>query len=321
MTEVLTGVLTDYALMDEGKNEGYYAIRLGDSPYPVMHHVDPFLVKLKKGCEVDVSLNKDKWVSKIMPAREKPRPVQQQPITSQQRSPETAEKMTKNGFGPDTAAPEGQNTCTSPPPAATESQKEDGVAKIVRETKERNEAITEMTAAEVVDMVPVDQPNLLPGEPMKFNADQVNLIKASIARDCTDTEFKLLLYLAGQYHLDPLRRQIWAVKYGNSPANIFTGRDGFLEIAHRSGQFDGMESGTRKEGEEIVGWAKVYRKDMTHAFVVEVFLSEFNTGKSNWAKMPRVMIQKVAESQCLRKAFSVSGLYSPEEIPPGNGGA
>jgi len=30
------------------------------------------------------------------------------------------------------------------------------------------------------------------------------------------------------------------------------------------------------------------------------------------------MIQKVAEAQCLRRAFSISGLYSPEEIDTGD---
>jgi hypothetical protein len=54
---------------------------------------------------------------------------------------------------------------------------------------------------------------------------------------------------------------------------------------------------------------------MTHPFIVEVDLKEYNTSKGNWAKMPETMIKKVAESQCLRKAFDISGMYSPEEMP------
>jgi phage recombination protein Bet len=153
----------------------------------------------------------------------------------------------------------------------------------------------------------------------RFDKDQVNLIKATVARNCSNTEFELLMYLSAQYGLDPIRRQIWAVKYGDAPASIFTGRDGFLEIAHRSGVFDGMESGIKQEGDEIVGWAKVYRKDMVHAFYVEVYLKEYTTGKNLWISKPRIMIQKVAESSCLRRAFSVSGLYCPEEIPDAGG--
>jgi len=172
------------------------------------------------------------------------------------------------------------------------------------------------TPAAAVQIVPA-----APLAPQTFNKDQVSLIKATVARGCTDTEFQLLMYMAHQYQLDPIRRQIWAVKYGTAPASIFTGRDGFLEIAHRSGVFDGMESGVRKEGEDLIGWCRVFRKDMSHAFYVEVFEREYSTGKSLWQSKPRIMIQKVAESSCLRRAFSVSGLYCPEEMPEQPAGA
>jgi hypothetical protein len=43
-------------------------------------------------------------------------------------------------------------------------------------------------------------------------------------------------------------------------------------------------------------------------------LEEYAKDTEIWKKMPRTMIQKVAESQALRKAFSVSGLYAPEEF-------
>jgi phage recombination protein Bet len=147
-----------------------------------------------------------------------------------------------------------------------------------------------------------------------LDQDKVVLIRDTVARGCSSNEFSLLMHLASCYGLDPLKREIWAVKYGSAPAQIFCGRDGYLAIAHRSGQFDGMESGTRMDGDELVGWAKVYRKDMSHSFYVEVFLKEYNTGKSLWLSKPRVMIVKCAESQCLRRAFSISGIYSPEEF-------
>lgn len=148
----------------------------------------------------------------------------------------------------------------------------------------------------------------------KFSSEEKQLIHNTVAKGCTENEFALLLYQAKILKLDPLRKQIWAVKYGDQPALIFIGRDGFLQIAHRSGQFDGMESGVTGVPGELVGWAKVYRNDMQHPFSVEVQEKEYSTGKGNWLKMPRTMIQKVAESQALRKAFAISGVYSPEEI-------
>jgi len=149
---------------------------------------------------------------------------------------------------------------------------------------------------------------------IEFDADKIKLVRDTVAQGCTETEFQLLLYQARTYQLDPLRREIWAIKYDPArPASIFTGRDGFLKIAHASGQFDGMESGVREHDTGLVGWAKVYRKDMSHPFSVEVYEKEYNTGRGQWQKMPRTMIQKVAESQALRKAFAINGIYSQEE--------
>ncbi len=148
-----------------------------------------------------------------------------------------------------------------------------------------------------------------------WTAEDKALIQETVAKGTTESEFKLFLYTAAKYGLDPLIKQVWCVKYGNAPASIFTGRDGFLSIAHRSGKFDGMESGTKTEGDEIIGWCRVYRTDMSHPFYVEVRLSEYTTGKNLWQTKPHTMIQKVAESQCLRRAFDISGIYSPEEMP------
>jgi phage recombination protein Bet len=154
--------------------------------------------------------------------------------------------------------------------------------------------------------------------PAQYNPQQIQLIRDMCARDCTENEFLLLMQLAKTYQLDPFAKQIWAVKYGNNPAAIFCGRDGFLAIAHRSGKFDGMESGTRKDGDDLIGWCRVYRKDMSRPFEVEVSLSEYSTGKNLWQTKPKTMIIKVAESHALRRAFGISGLYSPEEIDTGD---
>ena len=153
-----------------------------------------------------------------------------------------------------------------------------------------------------------------PATPATYDPEKLRLIRDMFAKGATDNEFGVMIELASRYQLDPFSRQIWLVKYGDNPAQIFAGRDGYLAVAHRSGQFDGMESGTRKDGDALVGWCKVYRRDMSHPFEIEVHASEYSTGRNLWKDKPRTMIQKVAEAQCLRRAFSISGLYSPEEI-------
>lgn len=150
---------------------------------------------------------------------------------------------------------------------------------------------------------------------MTWNDEDKKLIKETVAKNTTDAEFKLFLKVAGKYNLDPFVKQIWCVKYGDKPAAIYTSRDGFLSIAHRSGLFDGMETTSIRENGKLIGArCAVYRKGYSHPFVVEVALSEYNTGQNQWAKMPETMIKKVAESQALRRAFDISGMYEPGEI-------
>lgn len=142
---------------------------------------------------------------------------------------------------------------------------------------------------------------------LNYNNEQIKLIKSLHAKDATNEEFELLLYMSKKYNLDILTRQIWCIKYKGSPAQIYSGRDGFLSIAHRSGLFNGMKSGTKgsiKTG-DLVGFCEVYRKDMTNVFYAEVDFEEYTTHKNLWNSKPKTMIQKVAESQALRKAFDI----------------
>jgi phage recombination protein Bet len=163
---------------------------------------------------------------------------------------------------------------------------------------------------------------------------QKELIKSMFAKNATDDELGLLMYYSERYGLDILTKELWFVKFNNQPAQIYAGRDGMLKIAHASGQFDGMESGLicNKDGVPVMtevkdkggketrsvplgAWAKVYRRDMSHPVEITVYFEEYDQKQSLWLTKPRTMITKVAESQALRKAFTISGVYSPEEMP------
>lgn len=170
------------------------------------------------------------------------------------------------------------------------------------------------------------------GKPL--TRSQIELIKRTVAKNTSDDEFKIFLHMAKKHELDPFLKQIWCIKFGTDPAQIFTSRDGFLDIAHRSNKFDGMETKVEKtaEGFEItfynrktklyetfksdfqyVSTTTVYRKDYKYPFIVTVYEEEYSTGRNLWTTKRRTMIGKVSESQCLRKAFSISGIYAPEE--------
>jgi len=155
----------------------------------------------------------------------------------------------------------------------------------------------------------------------EYNAHQREILLETVAKGCSPEQFMLMLELAKRYQLDPFCRQIWA-----TPAGIFVGRDGFLAIAHRSGDFDGMETTfEERDGKLFAATCTVWHKRMSHPITCTVRLEEFYRptppGKKPgaWERMPYVMLQKCAEAHALRRAFCVSGLYDSAELDPFDG--
>lgn len=153
----------------------------------------------------------------------------------------------------------------------------------------------------------------------EFTPEQVELIKATVAKGATDNELKLFLYRCQNMGLDPLKPgQVHFIKYGSNPGSIVVGIDGFRVKAARTGKLVGIKRGAiRDEAGKLIGaWCEVYRKDWTHPAREEVSLAEYNTGKAMWAKMPETMIKKVAEAAALRMAFpdDLGGMYAEEEM-------
>lgn len=150
-----------------------------------------------------------------------------------------------------------------------------------------------------------------------LDSSKIDLIRRTIAKDSTDDEFALFMTLAKKYNLDPFAKEIWFIKYGNKAPSIFTSRDGYLKIAHSNSSFDGIESYTIDDnnGNPIKAVCKVYRKDMGHPFCAEIKVSEYRQDSPTWKKYPSAMAIKVAEAFALKRAFSISGLVTIEEMP------
>lgn len=66
----------------------------------------------------------------------------------------------------------------------------------------------------------------------------------------------------------------------------------------------------------VGGWAAVYVDGYEKPVYAEASLKEYNQHRSLWLSKPATMINKVAKSQALRKAFPdmFGGLYEPSEI-------
>jgi len=168
----------------------------------------------------------------------------------------------------------------------------------------------------------------------QWSPDQIDLVRRTVAKDATDDELKMFCHLAQTYGLDPFAKEIWFIKRGGAPT-IMTSRDGYLKIANGHPQFRGMASdavyagdafertpeGVRhvyapldKRGGLQGAYALVYRADRTIPIYVFAPFKDYNSGQSTWQKYPHAMIVKVAESMALKRAFSLSGLVSREEM-------
>ena len=173
------------------------------------------------------------------------------------------------------------------------------------------------------------------GQMVQFTAQD---IKARLCPNIEDKELALVLGLCKAQRLNPFNKDVYIIKYGNSPASIVTSKEVFTKRANANPDFEGFDAGIvyingrgevcTREGsavykaanEQLVGgWCRVYVKGR-RPFYDEVTLEEYSTGKSGWSKMPATMIRKVALVQCLREAFpdDFQGLYAAEEM--GNAG-
>lgn len=156
--------------------------------------------------------------------------------------------------------------------------------------------------------------------------------------NATDGDMQYCIGVAKAFNLNPILKQIYFVPRRSQvngqwidKVEPLAGRDSFLTLAHRTGKFAGIESKVEiketpifKEGKwsrenDLVATATVYRKDCEKPFVVSVNYREYvqttKEGKPTqfWASKPETMLKKVAESQVLRKAFDITGLFAEEE--------
>jgi len=171
------------------------------------------------------------------------------------------------------------------------------------------------------------------GKLISFTDEEKEILRRTTAKKANDDEFKVFLHVAESYGLDPFNGELFFWKDKKDRTTIMTSRDGYLSIANRNEAFDGLVSDVVRANDEfsrtttgiehkygsergaIVGaYALVYRKDRKYPVYVFAPYDEYNGYNSVWNRYPSAMILKVAESMSLKRAFSVSGLVSQEEM-------
>ena len=163
--------------------------------------------------------------------------------------------------------------------------------------------------------------------------ESLNFLKPLAPQDSTEEELMLFLKVCEKYNLDPLTREIVMTKE-DGKINFITTRDGYLKIAMRDEDFDGIVSAVVREGDEfeidasklevkhkfgirrgsIIGAWAMARHKKRPPVIVFVDFNEYKQNTPVWNQYPSAMIQKVAEVAALRRQFNISGLISQEEM-------
>jgi len=177
------------------------------------------------------------------------------------------------------------------------------------------------------------------GRDLQLSAREVTEM---VCPQATPQEVALFLRYCEAHRLDPIgTKDAYLVKYGGSPATMITGYQVFNRRAKTFPDYRGIKSGVvvmrdgriehkqgnavyKQVGEELIGgWAEVYVDGWEAPVYSEVDLSAYSTGRSNWSKMPGVMIEKVAKSNAWRTAYpdEFANMYTSKEMGRAAGAA
>lgn len=125
---------------------------------------------------------------------------------------------------------------------------------------------------------------------------------------------KQFLELCQAFKLNPFKREIYAVGYGNK-FSIITGYEVYLKRAERTHKLDGWQCVLNNDNTKAK--VTIWRKDWSHPFEHEVFMNEVRQNSPIWTKMPTFMMRKVCIEQGMRLCFpdELGGMpYGEEEV-------
>jgi phage recombination protein Bet len=164
---------------------------------------------------------------------------------------------------------------------------------------------------------------LVPHDVAPVTADQLELIKRTVANGATADELKLYLYDCARQGVHPLDKLIHFTKRNNRYTPV-TSIDLMRTRAADTGEYAGSDDATFTGGDKAPSAATVTVWRLVQgqrcAFTATARWAEYYPGDgpagSMWRKMPATMLAKCSEALALRKGFprQLAGLYAREEL-------
>lgn len=203
------------------------------------------------------------------------------------------DKLKGNGGAP------GAQPADAPAPVATPSEATYAKARAARGLVEK------MAAARCID-------------PGRF----FDVIKHTCMPDnATIEHVAALLLIADKYGLDPLTRQIQAIKTKGGGIQIVVPIDGWAKIVNDRPECDGweFEDHLDERGNVYAITCRHYRKDRSHPCSVTEYMDECRgqthseKGVMPWGKWEKRLLRHKAFSQSARLAYGISDILDPDE--------
>jgi phage recombination protein Bet len=163
----------------------------------------------------------------------------------------------------------------------------------------------------------VSKPSALGLMAERCNVDPAKLhstLKNTVFKGATDDELLALVVTANTYELNPLLKELYAFPKKGGGITPMVGIDGWLKIANRQPNYDGMEVdvyGTDKTPTHAT--CEIFLKDRSHSVKITEYYEECRRNTDPWTQMPRRMLRNKAIIQAIRVAFGIGGIHDEDE--------
>jgi phage recombination protein Bet len=131
----------------------------------------------------------------------------------------------------------------------------------------------------------------------------------------TNEQMAAFLMVANEYDLNPVTKEIYAFPAKGGGVTPVVGIDGWVNLAQRRKEFDGMEHEYAHDanGKPVSCTCRIYRNDRTRPVVVTEFMDECARNTDPWRSHPRRMLRHKATIQAIRYAFGFSGIKDEDD--------